>query len=453
MAANPSPRPARTHSSPATSAHQEDLFDEPKPIQTPRGGRRKPAGSKSQPAARGGKGRTSADDRGEELERRVARIEFGEGALTRMRVLVRTEAADPGRRVLTDIDVLAIDVDLRLRVSTALHECKSEAGESGEPDRLFWLAGFRQYVGASRATLVRRTATRRGQALAQRLNVRLLDEATLTQREAEHAWLPDRFAHVGGLGCKAAESRTDGQLKGLPEISGDLVPFLRHDAFFSTPAACLSVLISLGERIQRFAVLPRPAGLVVAGHALNCLLLAAIQDAGNLDVVPPNQLALQLSEALTVGAGDTNVLDLLRSADALVAHLVEDIHLGYTSRGVARLNTEVPSLQDLVATPPKNAIHHYIDLVQRFRANPTVARDIAQTAELVCFDALVGDNAWRARAFDHLFTPEHRQLLLTSIKALEALCGRQVAVELAGVSDLPFDRAAPAVSERTTGLK
>src|SRR5207244_11280069 len=145
---------------------------------------------------------------GAELGRRVARVEFAEGALARTAVPVAVEG-EPGRTVLTDIDVLTVDVDLRLRVSIGINECKSGAGQSGEPDRLLWLSGFQRYMGAQRATLVRQTITRRGQAVARRLGVRVLDVATLEQRESAHGWMPDKFAHVAGSKCVTAEHRTN----------------------------------------------------------------------------------------------------------------------------------------------------------------------------------------------------------------------------------------------------
>jgi hypothetical protein len=97
---------------------------------------------------------------GTELERRVARLEFAEGALARPRVPVRV-AADPGRSILTDIDVLAVDVDNRLRISRSILECKTTKGQSGEPDRLLWLAGLQHYTRTGRAVLVRQTITQR----------------------------------------------------------------------------------------------------------------------------------------------------------------------------------------------------------------------------------------------------------------------------------------------------
>ncbi len=163
----------------------------------------------SGPVQKGGRG----TDPGADLERRVGRTEFNDGALVRLRVPIRVDA-DSGRDVLTDIDVLAVDVDGRLRIPRSILECKSGKGQSGEPDRLLWLAGLQQFLGFERAVLVRQTASRRGRGLARPLGLRTLDVATLAGREAAHAWLPARFGHLEGDECAAAELRTDTQLKG-----------------------------------------------------------------------------------------------------------------------------------------------------------------------------------------------------------------------------------------------
>ena len=79
----------------------------------------------------------SIRDDGADLERRVARLEFAEGALARLRVPVFVDA-EAGRGQLTDLDVLALDFDNRLRLSRSTLECKSGGGQSGEGDRLLW---------------------------------------------------------------------------------------------------------------------------------------------------------------------------------------------------------------------------------------------------------------------------------------------------------------------------
>lgn len=390
-----------------------------------------------------------AADPGAELERRVARVEFGEGALTRTRVPVRVEA-DRARAVLTDIDVLAIDVDLRLRVSTGILECKSGKGQSGEPDRLLWLTGFQRFLDADRATLVRQTTTRRGMALARQLQIRLLDARTLEGREASQAWMPDRFAHVGGSGCATETVRTDTQLKGLRGISSGLVAFLRHESLVSPSHRVLNALLTLQSAVDLQGVLPDPAGRNLASHALVGLIGAAIRDAGQLDFVPLDELRRRLELALAVGGPDNaHVIDVLSKADAVLQSVVEEIHEAYGRSGIGRLEVETPNLRDDVVDLPEHLLDSYLDLVGRMRGNPLVARDLLQTSELVCFDALVGDEAWRAPAFDHLFTPEHRQLLITALKTMTALAGPTVTSSIRQISDVPFDRSAPKVPDRS----
>jgi hypothetical protein len=385
---------------------------------------------------------------GAELERRVARVEFAEGALARLRVPVRADA-DRGRDVLTDVDVLAIDVDLRLRVSIGVSECKSGEGQRGEPDRLFWLAGFQRYLGADRATLVRQTATRRGQAMARRLGLRILDTATLQHREAAQAWLPERFGHVGGTGCAAEEKRTETQLKGLREIAPDLVAFLRWEALTAMPHSVLGALLALSSSVQRQGVLPQPTGQILASHALVAFFAAALRDAGQLDVIPADDLSTGLGLALTVGGEDNaHVLDILDTVDAVVRDIVEQVHDAYSGRGAARIDVPTPSLKSAVAEPPTGVIDRYLDVVERLRANPAVARDMLQTTELACFDALCGDSAWTAPAFDHLFTPEHRQLLLAGVRALSEICGEFIADRLSDLDRLPVDRVASPLPDR-----
>lgn len=92
----------------------------------------------------------------------MARLEFAEGAHARLRIPVPA---------VTDIDILSLDVDSRLRVSRSSLECKSGKGQSGEPDTILWLAGFRQLLDLDRVTLVRQVVSPRGQSLARKLKI------------------------------------------------------------------------------------------------------------------------------------------------------------------------------------------------------------------------------------------------------------------------------------------
>lgn len=382
----------------------------------------------------------STSNAGADLERRAGRAEFNDGALVRLRVPIRIDA-EAGRDILTDIDVFAYDVDGRLRISRSILECKSGKGQAKEPDRLLWLAGLQRYLRFDRAVLVRQTISRRGRALARALNLRTIEAETLLSREASHAWVPDRFAHIDGPECIAAEARADVQLKGLAHIPAELVAFLRHDALRAEPHSCLRAIATLGRTVDRGGVLPDPTRAVLAGHALIALVAAALSDAGRLDEMSAAELLGRTRRALITGSPDEeNVLEILNRADELVTYSIERIHDAYQNAGAKRLSMGHPSLVESVATPP-GWVPLYINLAEKLRANPAVARQMLQTIELAVFEAGVGGKAHEAPAFDHLFSPDHRYLLNVAIRCLGDIAGAAIAEALAAALELNFERA------------
>lgn len=388
---------------------------------------------------------TALTNQGADLERRVARIEFSDGALVRLRQPIRVPA-ESGRDVLTDIDVLAVDVDNRLRVTRSILECKSGKGQAGEPDRLLWLSGLQRYLGFERAVLVRQTVSRRGRGLGATLGVGLLDVRTLGTREVARAWVPARFAHVDGPHCVEAERRTDIQLKGLGHLPTDAVAFLRHDALRAKPHECLRAVSTVGRSAAEGGVLPTPAREVLAGHALTAVALAAIIDAGSLDDRLPEQIAERTARALTTGSPEgSQVLELLGRADQLTRHLIERVHAGYQTAGAARIDQDVPELRHLVSAPPA-WVPRYVDLVEKFRANSNVTRDLLQVIDLTVFDALLGGDNYRAPAFDRLFSAEHRYLLDATLRCAAEIAGGDLLASIGGVLALDFERA-PSTSD------
>ncbi|WP_141709113.1 hypothetical protein [Streptomyces sp. BpilaLS-43] len=178
------------------------------------------------------------------------------------------------------------------------------------------------------------------------------------------------------------------------------------------------------------------------------ILLAGIQDAGRLDAVPLSVLRSRLESALTIGdADDIYVLPMLEKADALFRFVQDRTHKAYVEAGADPIRVEVPSLRDAIASPP-SYINYYLDFVERLRENPQVASGLLQTAELTCFDALLGDEAWKADSFSHLFTTEHKGLLLVGLRCLENIAGMQVSSPLRAIHDLPFRGSAGKVPDR-----
>jgi hypothetical protein len=387
-------------------------------------------------------------DNGKVLENRVGRIQFGAGSFTRLRVPVKALASQ-GRKILTDIDVLAVDVDHRLRSSLSIYECKSGGGETGEPDRLFWLAGFSRYLHADKAVLVRTSVSSRGRELARRLGLETFDEVTLVRRESANAWLPDAFAHIGGLACDQAERSATEVLKKLGGVP-DEVSYLRDVAFLAPPHRALGAVAQLNTILTNLGVLPGPAGFVVAGHGLVALIFATIRMAADLDATPASEVRRRLEVGWMTGdPADTQVVKVLRAADDFFAHQVSTVHQAYVDAGAKRLKLPIESVADSILDVPSWS-DRLMDLAERFRDSSAVARELPLTVELGVFDALAGDSNWKAEAFDSLFSLEHKQLLVATLQLYESIAGEHVVRYLQDLIDLPFDRSAPRLSERRT---
>jgi hypothetical protein len=176
-----------------------------------------------------------------------------------------------------------------------------------------------------------------------------------------------------------------------------LVAFLRCRSLLEPSYRNLAALVALRAAVDSGGVLPVPTRQVLARHALQTLALAALQDATLLDAQPVAHVRRRIELALTVGdPEDDHVLSVLGRADQLVGRLVEGIHRAYIDAGADRIDLAVPSLRELVADSPA-WVSRYIDVAQRMRANPAVSRQLPQTIELACFDALLGDVASRHR--------------------------------------------------------
>lgn len=393
-------------------------------------------------------GTRPSDTPGGDLERRIARVEFAEGAFVRLRVPVPAEVNDSGRDILTDIDVLSVDVTNRLHIETSSYECKGGAGQKGEPYTIVWLAGFRQLLHLNSVSIVRQTVSARGRNLARELQVTAVDAQALARREAAHSWLPDNFGHVDGAECIAAESRTDVQLKGLPDIPLALTRFLRGHGMLAESAALVTAVAALGSACERQGVLPEPTASILGGHALVAVLLAAIRDAGRIDALGEEELRARLERAVTVGdEDDVHLLPLLERADSFIRYIQSRTHRAYANAGAEPIRLDVPSLRDAIATPP-DYLDDYLDLVVRLRSKPMVSSELLQTAELVCFEALLGGTAWKAPAFEHLFTPEHKGLLLVALRCVRRIGGNLVADPIQALVDLPFRSGMSAMPDR-----
>ncbi|QIK04712.1 hypothetical protein G7Z12_37705 [Streptomyces sp. ID38640] len=376
--------------------------------------------------------------KGDLLERRFARAEFAEGSLVRVRHPV-THLVAGRTRTVTDVDVLSIDFDARLRPHIGISECKSTRGQSGEQDRLLWLKGLQTLVAADRATLVRETVTEAGRYVARRIDVDLIGTAELTRREQVLQHLPEHFGVIGDTPFKEQSTDADRQLKKIGDLPSGLVAFLRHDALLAAPHRTLGALITLDEIMRAGTVLPAPLAPLLAGHALQALIAAALRAGGRTDTVGSDGTRQEIEHGL--GTGDPHDRQLLRvaeMADTLLRQELAALHQAYRSSGASAIERSVPSVRSAISQTPA-WLATFMDLSERLRRRSPIARHLPQTIDLAVFDALVGGDSWQAPAFDHLFSLEHRQALTIAVTCVDRAVPA-LAPYLAPVLDLPFNR-------------
>lgn len=388
----------------------------------------------------------AGNEKGAELERRVGRLEFADGAFVRLRWPVSHHVSGR-RRTITDIDVLSINFDSRLQSTISIIECKSARGQTGEQDRLLWLSGLKTMLNAGRAVLVRESVTAAGRDLSRRLGIDVLGSRDLERREVDHQWVPQGFARIGNGPATSELLIAIDQLKGIGDIGAGLVAYLRYDALIAEPHRILGALVTLADVTQVGTVLPEPAGKVVAADAMIALLLAALRAAGRLDSLGSDGVRREIEDGLTTGdPHDRQVLKVIDLADALLREQLSQVHRAYIESGARPLELRYPSLREVVAFTP-SWLPRFMDLAERCRRRATIATELLQACDLVLYDVLAGGATWHAAAFDHLFTPQHRQLLLVCLD-LFTLAAPHLARRVEGIRDIPFDRAPAAVPDR-----
>jgi hypothetical protein len=237
-------------------------------------------------------------------------------------------------------------------------------------------------------------------------------------------------------------------LKSIGDFPFSLFDYLQFDALLDAPYRVLGALETLHDHLARGTILPRRVEGTVMSHALLALVVAASRTAARLDGLGLERSRKFIENGVTTGNPyDDSLLRVASLADALIRDQIDQVHRLYTAAGAKRLPYDVASVRDAVAQTPA-WLDRFMDFAARLRARSPIARELPQVVQLACFDALMGDENWRAPAFDHLFTLEHRQLLNVAVETLGAVVGSSLEV-LAGLRSLDFERGGTALRDRS----
>jgi hypothetical protein len=189
----------------------------------------------------------------DELEIRLARLHYWQGAYSRRGINLQRHY-DPEPLLITDLDLLAIELSAQLVPSKTIGEAKSGTGKSAPKplDRSIWVAGLMRLVGAQRGELVTAVSPSRVvRDTAAALGVRAFGVDELARWERSH--ITDALADVGAHGQTAYThaERTRIICRNQPALER-VYWFLRSEVWFLGPWLATKRLLGAAQKLRKW---------------------------------------------------------------------------------------------------------------------------------------------------------------------------------------------------------
>lgn len=348
-------------------------------------------------------GKTRSSDvlsKGDQLEARVAQLWFWEGFYSRRGIDLRHHY-HPEPLVVTDLDLLAYEFSPMLHRSKTIGEVKSGTGRNAAKplDRIIWLRGLCELVGADHAELISSNApSPRARDLARGLGVRAQSERDVERRE--HAVGIDEVANLGSHGTQAFND-----LKAVHahcSTNKDLERafwFLRSEVWFLDEVTAAKRLVGL---YQQLSARWTPEVDDEDARALRWLFAEAVS-VFTLNVVAVAAGALTDDEALFSARVGERLSAGVVSADAMrrISADVDKYVGGVLVAANAPAAIRAEAIGALHPQPPGWA-EQFLDLTRRIAAVPAVARDLPRKVDLLVFERVTRRRHVPAKAIQRI---------------------------------------------------
>jgi hypothetical protein len=310
------------------------------------------------------------DDKGDDFERRTARLLTAEGAFVRRRVTLEPRFGE--RFLVTDCDLLTFEIGRTLAWTMAVGECKTtEAkGSPSAADRLLWLTGVRALVGAKASFLATtRSASDVVRRLGAALGSEVMDERDILRREGIHGLQPEAEGGPHGRAQSDREHRVFEASRGDDELRR-LYWFARSEVWLLEPVPGIKrALGALRVLTGRWAPgLPAPqdeALRFLAGEIVTATALDTVRIARDAYSHPEEIFANRLAEQLAEGLADYRTLvELSKTLDRYI--------LGFLRQAGVDPGKAVGAIGAFSPKPPSYA-EPLTELIARFAEAPTAA--------------------------------------------------------------------------------
>jgi hypothetical protein len=329
---------------------------------------------------------SSALTKGDELEARVAQLWFWEGQYARRGVDLRRQFY-PEPLVVTDLDLLAYDFSPMLERSKTIGEVKTGTGKNAPKplDRIVWLRGLKELVGADRAELTTSTVpSPRARELARGLGIRAQSERDIERREVAVG-----VADVADLGSHGPLAfRDEKWVHAHCSSDRDLERaywFLRSEVWFLDEITAAKRIIGLYRQLSArwtpeiddddSRALRWLFAAAVSAFTLNTVAVAA--DA----LVDDNELfAARVGERLSAGVVSA---DAMRRISADVDKFIGGVLVAANAPAAVRAQ----AIGALHPQPPEWT-EQFLALTRRLAVSRRAARELARQVDILAFERL-----------------------------------------------------------------
>ncbi|MGT2530681.1 hypothetical protein ACU4GG_29115 [Streptomyces nojiriensis] len=338
-------------------------------------------------ARSGGRGTaaTKIPSAGHQLEARVAQLWFWEGFYARCGINLQRYYQEP--LLVTDLDLFAFDFSPHLSVIKYIGEVKSGTGKSVEKplDRIVWLRGLRELVGADSAELtMAKGVTSRIRQLGRSLDVTAQTVDDFERREGNAV---ARMTDLGSQGISALTMEQEVREACRGDVALERAFwFLRGEVLFLDPFLAIKQLIDLLQEISRHwtpRLQDKEARVVrwLASEAVSILALKLVAASATAVTLSRSEWDDLVSERLAEGAVPMHQMRKLSdSVDKFVAGVLS------AAKVPPEIRTE--AIGAFLPEPP-----HYAgplaELCWRLKSDAPVARALPRQLDLFIFEKLV----------------------------------------------------------------
>ncbi|MFB7760543.1 hypothetical protein [Streptomyces xiamenensis] len=322
---------------------------------------------------------------GEQLEARVSQLWFWEGFYSRYGVNLQRHYQTP--LTITDLDLFAFDFSPQLSMAKYIGEVKSGTGKNAAKplDRIVWLRGLRELVGAEAAELTIATGvTDHIRALGRSLEVSTQNVTDFERRET------DAVGPLVDLGSHGVKSLVlERQVRNTCRQQQDLERafwFLRGEVFFLEPFLAIKQLIESLRRITQLWTprLQDDEALAIrwlAAESVSLLTLNLVAATGTSLTLSRENWDALVAERLAEGSVPMHQMRKLSdSIDKFVGGILA------ASNVAPEIRTE--AIGAFLPEPPDYA-ESLAELCWRFKSDAPVARALPRQMDLLIFERLV----------------------------------------------------------------